>query len=215
MYARVTTASTPHVQQEHALRVFRESTVPIVLSRPGLIQLIVLTSRAASRTLTISLWATEHARHATSSDPMVLNNLASFGDLVSGAFNRAAYDVIADTWQPDPALDDPDASYARVTTTQFRLDAWRESVALLREIAARPAGEPAGYAGSLVLADPATGNVFVAEAWRTRSALAAYDATVYQHDRVARERNLLASLPQHDVYRVMLVAAPRTSSDTP
>jgi heme-degrading monooxygenase HmoA len=207
-YARVTSTVTPRDQQAAALDAFRTTTVPIVLTRPGLLELLVLASRASERVLTISLWESEEARHATSSDPAVLSNLAAYGHLVRGAFTRAAYDVFLDTWQRTPALVEPDTPYARVTTAQFRQGAREGGLTLLREITSRPSGEPPDYAGSLVLVDPVTDGICVIEAWRSRAALADYDASVYQHDRMARERQILLTSPAHEVFRIILIATP-------
>jgi heme-degrading monooxygenase HmoA len=205
MFARVTTAMVRREAYEAALVLFRESTVPIVERLDGYRGVISLGNRAENRVITMTLWATEDDRRASGMDRAVIDNVAEFGPFVVGSFSRDQYDVVTDTWVGDARAEHGHGAFARVTTTQLRLDSWDEGLALVREITDRPAGSPAGFRGSLAMVDATTGKVLVLEVWDTRSALTSYEASVHLHDRVARERHVLEGGTAHAIYRIATV----------
>jgi heme-degrading monooxygenase HmoA len=202
VYVRVTTSTTQPDTFDAAIQRFAASTIPIVMRKPGILGLIVLGNRSNSKVLTLSLWASEQDRNATNTDPEILADIASYRSFLGGTFARDAYVVVVDTWKRGGVDATRAPGFARVTTAQFQAGNWEEGIALLRAITSRPAGEPPDYLGSLALADPSSGKMLVVEAWRSRAALAAHEATVFRHDRMARDQHMLETRPVHETYRI-------------
>ncbi|HUG15933.1 MAG TPA: hypothetical protein VMM78_13060 [Thermomicrobiales bacterium] len=164
--------------------------------------MLSLGNLADTRVITTTIWATEDARAASGMNRAVIDNVADFGPFVVGSFSRDQYEVLTDTWQLDGGAGDGSHGVARVTTTQLRPGGRDAGVALVREITDRPAGDPERFRGSLALADQITVKVLALEVWDRRATLAAYDSSVFLHDRIEREHHVRADAPVHAIYRV-------------
>ena len=86
MHARVSTRQIQPGQMDHAVRILRDQTLPIMKERNGFKGGLALADRSAAKLMTISLWETEADLRA--------NEPPGFVDVVAtGGATREVYEV--------------------------------------------------------------------------------------------------------------------------
>lgn len=95
MYARVTTVQVRTGLEDEASRITRDAVVPALKDRPGFGGFLLLTDRAASQGLAISLWESEADLHATEASGHYREQLGKLATVMAGPPAMAIYQVEA------------------------------------------------------------------------------------------------------------------------
>ncbi len=92
--------------------------------------------------------------------------------------------------------------YARVTTAQVQPGKMDELVKILLDSVLPAARQQRGYAGGMVLSNPATGKAEIIALWETEADMTAGEASGYYREQVAKAAPTLAGPSTRDAYEV-------------
>jgi heme-degrading monooxygenase HmoA len=168
MHARVTTFKIKPGQADAGTRIFQEG-IPVVRDLPGFKDAVLLVDRAAGAAMTIALWENEQALRDSSAAAGNLFQQAAH--TIDGTPERAVYEVREHRASQN-------RMFARVSTG--RAAAGTEdtgSTALIDAASKQP-----GYAGFLILANPADRTIMGMSFWDSQAHLEASESGYYTRE---------------------------------
>lgn len=100
MHARLITVHVRPGKVDEAIRVFRESVLPVTGQQAGAKQVIVLADRAADRCVLVALWESSEALAASEASGYLGEQLAKFGGLFAEPPRTESYEVAVSVAKP-------------------------------------------------------------------------------------------------------------------
>ena len=99
-HARVITAQVQPGKIDEAIRVFRDSVLPVTGQQQGARQLLLLADRKANRCVVVGIWESEQAMAASETSGYFQLQAAKFDHIFAAPPTRENYDVVVAVAKP-------------------------------------------------------------------------------------------------------------------
>jgi hypothetical protein len=162
MKARVVTVQIQPSKLDEAIRIYRDSVVPVASEYKGCHAVFLATDRSSGKGVSITMWDEQELQSSEASG-YLQEQFAKFADVFAAPPIREVYDV--GNW--DRASRDP--SNVRMVTTQLKPGLIANAAANYRDNLLPTIRQQPGYLGAMQLVDPVTAKVVSATAWASES----------------------------------------------
>lgn len=202
MFARVVSLPMQPADLPQIEARFRDASAPLLASLPGFGGLLACTQRETGYALTTSLWADRATLAASGMHPQIVDEVARFGALTTGAFSRDVFEVLLQRSATPMAYPLGDDLAAVVTHLSVVDEAWDELVAHIPGSA--PSVDPDGTGRLLVqvLGSRERLRLQVTEVWSSPEGLLRTGTFAYDDPMMFRRRELFSSVQVHTDMRV-------------
>jgi hypothetical protein len=185
-----------------AIARYRETSLPMIQAWPGFHSALALVQPLTGKVFTLSIWETAAQRDESGLRMEYIQNLSSYGDMISGSVTRESYEVIVSTVRPATAEDLDSRAWGRITTGQVPPERWDDAIEMLTPMVA-DMGENRSHQGSMMLANRTLSKIVIVGVWDSRRAIAATDDEVHAQAYLVRRSGNLTSSPTHEVYEIV------------
>jgi hypothetical protein len=205
LFARVNVIGFKPEALPVAVQRYRESSLPMIQSWDGFHSALGMMQPLTGKVFTLSTWETSAQRDESGLRIEYIQNLSSYGELISGSVTRESYDVVVSTVRPATPEDLNIRAWARVTTGQVPPERWDDAVEMLTPMVA-DMGENRSHQGSMMLANRTLSKIVILGVWDSRRAISATDDEVHAQAYLVRRSGNLTASPTHEVYEIVSLA---------
>jgi heme-degrading monooxygenase HmoA len=184
-----------------AIERYRTATLPMISAWPGYHSALALVQPLTGKVFTTSLWETAEARDESGLRMDYIDDLSSYGEMISGSMAREAYEVVTSTLRPATPEDARGRAWGRVTTGMVPPERWDDAVAVLKPIV-EDDGDNRSHQGSMMLINRSLAKIVIVGVWDSRRAIYATDDEVHAQAHMVRRSGYLSSSPIHEIYEV-------------
>ncbi len=202
MYARVNVIGFKPEALPVAIERYRDSSLPMIQGWEGYHSALAMVQPLTGKVFTTSIWETAEQRDESGLRMEYIQNLSSYGELISGSMTRESYEVVVTTVRPATPEDAAGRAWGRVTTGQVPPEHWDAAIAMLTPMVADD-GENRSHQGSMLLANRSLSKIVIVGVWDSRRAIAATDDEIHAQAYLVRRSGFLTSSPTHEVYEIV------------
>ena len=203
MHARVNVIGFRPDALPIAAEMFRTRSAPMIMGWTGFDSTMAMVQWRTGKALTVSNWETAQQRDESGLRLEYIENLSSYGEMISGSVNRESYVVDLSTLAPTVPPEQRLPAWARVTTGQIPPQHWDAAMEMLRPMVASNAGTNAEYYGSLFLTNRTLSKAIVIGVWASRRAITDTDDDVHAQAYLVRRAGYLAESPTHELFEIV------------
>jgi hypothetical protein len=203
MYARIIVIGFRPDALPVAAERYRSVSGPLIREWPGFMSAMGLAQWTTGKAMTVSIWETAEQRDESGLRLDYVQNLSSYGDMITGSVNRESYVVDFTSLRAATPEDAMRQAWARVTTLQMRPESWDDALAMLRPMAANDEGTGSDYHGTLLLTNRILSKAIAIGVWANRRAISQTDDEVHAQAYLIRRAGCLTVSPVHDVFEIV------------
>ncbi len=202
MYARLNAIGFGPESIPAALERYRAGTVPMIQSWPGYLATIAMAQRSTGKVLMMSLWDSAQARDASGLRVDYVQDLSSYGHMITGSMVREAHEVAVSTFRRISPEAGHQRNWARVTVGHVLPEHWDDAIAMLTPIV-EDEGENPAHQGSMMLANRTLLKLVVIGIWESRRSILMTDDEIHAQAYRVRRSGFLTASPIHEVFQVV------------
>ncbi|MGH9175110.1 MAG: hypothetical protein ACRD1H_12175 [Vicinamibacterales bacterium] len=203
MHARVNVIGFRPDALPVAAELFRTKSAPMIMGWPGFQSTIAMVQWRTGKAVTCSIWETAQQRDESGLRLEYIENLSSYGEMISGSVNRESYVVDLSTVAPSVPPEQRLPAWARVTTGQIPPPHWDAALEMLRPMVASDEATGPDYHGSLFLTNRTLSKAIVIGLWASRRAITDTDDDVHARAYLVRRSGYLAESPTHELFEIV------------
>jgi hypothetical protein len=181
---------------------YRETSLPMIQAWPGYHSALALAQPLTGKVFTLSNWDTAAQRDESGLRLEYIQNLSSYGEMISGSVTRESYEVTVSTLRPATVEDQERRLWGRVTTGLVPPDRWDAAIEMLTPMVADK-GENRSHQGSMMMVNRTLLKIVIIGVWDSRRAISATDDEVHAQAYLVRRSGNLTSSPTHEVYEIV------------
>lgn len=185
-----------------ALSRYRAGTLPMIQSWPGYVSTVAMAQRTTGKVMMMSLWESAEARDASGLRVDYVQDLASYGHMITGSMVREAHEVAVSTFDRIAPEAGHQRNWARVTIGHVPPEHWDDAIAMLTPIVEDEGDNPA-HQGSMMLANRTLSKLVVIGFWESRRSILMTDDEIHAQAYRVRRNGFLTASPTHEVFEVV------------
>lgn len=202
MFARVNVIGFRPDALPLAIERYRASSLPLIRAWPGYASALALAQPLSGKVFTLSLWETAEQRDESGLRMDYIQNLSSYGDMISGSMMRESYEVIVSTLRAATPEDAIPHAWGRVTIGQVPPEHWDDAITMLKPMV-EDEGDNRSHQGSMLLANRTLSTLVIVGVWDSRRAITMTDDEIHAQAYRVRRSGFLTTSPTHEVYEVV------------
>jgi hypothetical protein len=202
MHARVNIIGFKPEALPLAIERYRETSLPMIRAWPGYHSALAMMQPLSGKVFTVSNWETAAQRDESGLRMEYIQNLSSYGDMISGSVTRESYEVVVSTIRAATPEDLDRRAWGRVTTGLVPPDRWDAAIEMLTPMVA-DMGENRSHQGSMMMVNRSLLKIVIIGVWDSRRAITATDDEVHAQAYLVRRSGNLSSSPTHEVYEIV------------